>query len=59
LAISPEWVPETLQWGDDDTDPIHPFRGEDGAVDVEAARDALREAGYRFNDDGELLARDQ
>ena len=59
LAASPEWVPETLRWGDDETDPVYPFYGEDGEVDVEAARDDLREAGYRFNDDGELLARDQ
>ena len=59
LAASPEWVPETLRWDDDGTDPVHPFYGDDGTVDVEAARDALREAGYRFNDDGELLARDQ
>jgi len=59
LAASAEWVPETLQWGDSDTDPVHPFFGEDGQVDVESARDAFREAGYRFNDDGELIARDQ
>ena len=59
LAASPEWVPETLRWGDDETDPVYPFYGDDGEVDVEAARDDLREAGYRFNDDGELLARDQ
>lgn len=59
LAASPEWVPETVQWGDSDTDPVHPFLGDDGDVDVELARDAFREAGYRFNDDGELLSRDQ
>jgi len=59
LAASPEWVPETLRWGDGETDPVSPFYGDDGAVDIEGARDALREAGYRFNDDGELLARDQ
>ncbi|EMA65766.1 extracellular solute-binding protein family 5 [Halorubrum aidingense JCM 13560] len=59
LAASPEWVPEGLQWSEDDTDPVHPFLGEDGAVDVEAARDELREAGYRFGENGRLLSRDQ
>jgi|AntRauMinimDraft_4_1070384.scaffolds.fasta_scaffold00806_5 peptide/nickel transport system substrate-binding protein len=59
LAASPEWVPEGLQWGEDGTDPVHPFLGEDGVVDVEAARDELREAGYRFGENGRLLSRDQ
>ena len=60
LAASPEWVPDDLRWGDDrDRDPVYPFRGEDGAVDVKAVREALEEMGYRYNASDELLARDQ
>lgn len=58
LAASPEWVPEDLRWPDDDEDPVHPFQGEDGEVDVPAVREAFRDAGYRFSETGELLARD-
>jgi peptide/nickel transport system substrate-binding protein len=57
LAGSSEWVPTDLAWEGRDTDPIHPFAGESGTVDAEHARDLLREAGYRFDDDGQLLAR--
>jgi peptide/nickel transport system substrate-binding protein len=60
LAASPEWVPDDLRWGDDrDRDPVYPFRGEDGAVDIEAVREALEEMGYRYDASDELLARDQ
>lgn len=60
LAASPEWVPERLRWDDEtDDDPVHPFRGSDGELNAEAARDAFRDAGYRYNEAGELLARDQ
>ena len=56
LAATPEWVPSDLLWEDRETDPVHPFIGEPGALDVETARDRLREAGYRFDEDGRLLA---
>ena len=60
LAASPSWVPASLEFAHEDgVDPVTPFYGDDGVVDVDAARDAFREAGYRFNDAGELLARDQ
>ncbi|WP_418281875.1 ABC transporter substrate-binding protein [Halorubrum sp. DTA98] len=60
LAASSEWVPESLRFdGDTEADPVYPFYGENGELDVAAARDALRAAGYRFNEAGELLARDQ
>ena len=59
LAASPTWVPEELQWDDErGRDPVYPFHGEDGEVDVEAVRDALRDAGYRFDGADRLLARD-
>ncbi|WP_281196097.1 ABC transporter substrate-binding protein [Halorubrum sp. F4] len=60
LATSPEWVPGNLRWDDDrEEDPVHPFRGKDGSLDAEATREALREIGYRFDESGRLLARDQ
>ena len=57
LAASPEWVPDDLRWDDRETDPVYPFVGEGGALDVERAKDLLREAGYRFDDAGRLLSR--
>lgn len=39
----------------DGTDPELPFPGEDGVLDVERAKDAFREAGYRYSNDGSLL----
>lgn len=48
------YVPEGLAW--DGTSEAGPFPGEDGELDVEAARDLFRDAGFRFHD-GELLAR--
>lgn len=47
------WVPSDLRW--EGTDPEVPFAGSGGEVDVTAARDAFREAGYRYSDGGELL----
>lgn len=46
--LAPRWVPEELIW---DGAAVQPFLGEEGEVDVEAARDAFREAGYRYSDD--------
>ncbi|GAB3703040.1 ABC transporter substrate-binding protein [Halorubrum pallidum] len=61
LSASPEWIPDDLRWGDKAADPIYPFAGDPGtgSLDVERARDLLREAGYRFDDEGRLLARQQ
>jgi len=56
LAATPEWVPTDLLWEGGETDPLHPFVGEPGTLDAETARDRLREAGYRFDEDGRLLA---
>ena len=56
LAATPEWVPSDLRWEDRDADPVHPFVGESGSLDAETARNRLREAGYRFDEDGRLLA---
>ncbi|MFU8866871.1 ABC transporter substrate-binding protein, partial [Natronococcus sp.] len=47
-----EWVPEGLLW--EGADPVTPFFGDDGDLDAEAARAALEEAGYRYDDQGRL-----
>lgn len=56
LASSGEWLAEDLRFEGDD--PETPFFGEDGNLDVEAAREAFREAGYRYGDEGALLVRE-
>jgi len=61
LAASPSWVPDGLRWDERSVDPVHPFAGDagTGSLDAERARDLLRDAGYRFDDEGRLLARQQ
>ena len=58
LAASPDAVPTSLTWTDG-VDPVHPFFGDRGSLDAAAARAALRDIGYRFDDDGQLLSRGQ
>lgn len=48
-----EWLPTDLRWNG--SDPELPFLESDGAVDVDAAREHLRDAGFEFNEDGQLL----
>ena len=48
-----DWLPDELQWRDNE-DPVVPFIGHNGEVDAEAARQAFVDAGFRYNDDGEL-----
>jgi peptide/nickel transport system substrate-binding protein len=57
LATSPEWVPSDLSWDGREADPVYPFVGDDGSLDVEVARERFREAGYRFDNEGRLLSR--
>lgn len=38
------------------SDPVLPFIGTDGRLDVDRARDAFRSAGYRYTNDGKLVA---
>ena len=55
--LEERWVPPDISW--DGGDPVVPFfAGPDGEFDEDAARDAFNEAGYRYSDDGELLAED-
>ena len=56
LAATPGAVPDSVAW-DGATDPVHPFFDDEGSLDVAAARDALRDIGYRFDDEGRLLSR--
>lgn len=46
------WLPIDLKFVN--KDPVTPFHGEAGELDVEAAQEALRDAGYRY-DDGRLI----
>ncbi|WP_275882934.1 ABC transporter substrate-binding protein [Halorhabdus sp. BNX81] len=46
------WEPTEFEWDGDD--PFVPFAGSDGEIDVSEARDAFREAGYTYDDDGRL-----
>ena len=61
LAASPQWVPDDLLWDERSSDPVHPFAGDagTGSLDVERARELLRDAGYRFDGEGRLLAGQQ
>jgi peptide/nickel transport system substrate-binding protein len=43
------WLPPDLEW--DEEDPVTPFAGSDGELDVEAARNTFRDIGYRYDDD--------
>ncbi|MFD1599115.1 ABC transporter substrate-binding protein [Halobellus rarus] len=52
LLEGTEWVPEELRWGG--TDPVTPFLGTEGELDVERAREEFRNAGFQY-DDGRLV----
>ena len=52
-----DWLAADLEWTGQ-KDPVVPFLGADGTVNPEAAREAFREAGYRYNADDELLLAD-
>lgn len=51
----PKWLPEELRWRG--TDPEVPFAGSDGELRIDDAREQFREAGYQYNQGGELLTR--
>ncbi|WP_049915830.1 ABC transporter substrate-binding protein [Natrialba taiwanensis] len=53
--VTREWTPDSLAWTG--TDPETPFLGTDGELDVEAARAAFEEAGFRYDDEGRLRVR--
>lgn len=47
------WLAPSLRW--DERDPEIPFAGTDGELDVEQARNSLREAGFEYSKTGTLL----
>lgn len=49
-----DWAAPSLEWRGDD--PEVPFVGDDGQLDAPAARDLFREAGFRYDEQGRLLA---
>ncbi|WP_290812187.1 ABC transporter substrate-binding protein [Halovivax sp.] len=48
-----ETAPSAFEWNG--ADPVAPFAGRDGELDESAARDAFRDAGFRYDDDGRLV----
>ncbi len=46
------WGPEEFRF--DGTDPVVPFLGTDGEVDIDRAQEAFREYGFQFDEDGTL-----
>lgn len=55
VPLEPWWVPDDLAW--DGQDPTVPFFAtHEGELDEDAARQAFEDAGYRYSDDGDLLA---
>ncbi|MFC4437178.1 MULTISPECIES: ABC transporter substrate-binding protein [Natrialbaceae] len=57
VPLSDEWVPDALAMDEDDEDPVTPFFGSDGELDVDAARDAFATE-FRYDDQGRLLRND-
>ncbi|WP_121821298.1 ABC transporter substrate-binding protein [Halostella salina] len=51
--VDDQYIPDDLQWSG--TSALGEFPGEDGTVDVEAAKQLFRDAGYRYSSQGELL----
>lgn len=46
-------VPEDVEWSGESA--LGPFPGADGTLDPDAARELFREAGFRYNDDDQLV----
>jgi len=51
-----EWTADAMAF--DGTDPEVPFIGTDGEVAVSEAREAFRDRGFNFNEDGKLVRRE-
>ncbi|MFA9415356.1 ABC transporter substrate-binding protein [Natrinema sp. HArc-T2] len=51
--VTDEWVPDRLTW--DGEDPVTPFLGSNGELNVAAAKAAFETAGFRYDDNGRLL----
>ncbi len=55
VPVTDEWVPDDLAWNRED--PVAPFLGSDGELDVEEARTKFESAGFQYDSGGNLLAR--
>lgn len=51
--VGDAWVPPDLEW--DGADPVAPFLGDYGDLDVEAAREAIDRIGLRYDADGRIV----
>ncbi|SEV97934.1 ABC transporter substrate-binding protein [Natrinema salifodinae] len=51
--VTEEWVPPDLEWNGED--PVTPFLGTDGELNVEAAKATFERAYFRYDDNGRLL----
>ncbi|AGB32543.1 extracellular solute-binding protein, family 5 [Natrinema pellirubrum DSM 15624] len=51
--VADDWVPSSLEWSGED--PVTPFVGSNGRLNVEAAKSAFETAGFRYDDNGRLL----
>lgn len=56
VPVTDEWTPDTLAW--DGEDPVLPFLGSDGELDVGRAKTAFETAGYWYNEKDQLLGSD-
>lgn len=54
LGTDGDAVPPELHW--ENRDPELPFFGSDGTLNVDAAREAFSDLGYRYTEDGRLLS---
>ncbi|WP_049985295.1 ABC transporter substrate-binding protein [Halobellus rufus] len=52
LLDGTEWSPDDLEWSG--SDPITPFLGVDGELNLEAVRSEFRDAGFQYQD-GKLV----
>jgi peptide/nickel transport system substrate-binding protein len=57
VLASSSYLPNDLEWNG--TSVVGEFPGEDGEVDVDAAKQLFRDAGYRYGGQGELLIQGQ
>lgn len=55
VPVTDEWVPEEYEWNGED--PVTPFAGTDGDVNVEGALSAFESIGYRYDAEEEILRR--
>lgn len=52
-----DWIADSLRWdAETEADPLFPFLGSDGELSVDEARERLRELGYRYTSNNELVS---